>query len=758
MANQFRIDSLQYYVWALSQDWPSMPGGYDSDNGHAKLKEMAGGYKNVIQANLQTIDNAIEHELTLDARHQQYYWLWVDRAIEAIGMLEADGLDLATRGKVFAKQYYDAHEQSSKKNAFISLVKPNIDIYKSQLYQSNVVFEAAPNDPRQDAQEIADFNDYSAEILNQNNFEKAKENHAHDFAAYGSGIFLADYREDEANPDDMFLEERIRDGEVIDFEEYQRFKRLIKAHVVDYIPTFEIIAHRNAAGHDSWNMAGSMEHPYAHWVRQRRVSWLKRKYPKHADKISASTSDIYRQTNPRSFVLDYNDEDQATIKTTWIRFPVSYDLTIPIRLADGQIVEKMHTKNRSAVCRVDRIEGVGIVDMHLDRFAHNQLPLAQSVNFPSSKHSRGIGMCKYGYAPQKVHQIMFNGQLRMFERMVKGGGWFFKGVIDKREIKEQQKEGTWIGIDRKNLPPDLKKLPVKDLVAENQQMQFPTIYERLQVMTENYVNTAMSAPPPSKGFASGTSGRQDMALINQANEVSSGGVRNFESVMQPLGEMVHANIVQFDGDRLDIEFMAEDRGRPGNFRQVVLNQVINERVEFDPMAPDDGRWNKWTILPTKIKNNLKSLRFTTKISTRSLLPTNPTERRLFMNDFIQRIFPLTETKRGIELLKWMVESGMGGLPGWDMRIQSIEKSIDEDRQFQAVMAQKEQEREDSKAKFEQMVQQEELAQNLKRLNDTATADQQKFIIDLIEQMVEASEEGNSMTPQQITDQMRQLSM
>lgn len=756
MANKLRIDQIQFWVWALSQDWPSMPKGFDGENDHEFLKKMAPGHKNTIQASLATLDNLIETELELDARHQQYYWLWIDRAIEAIGMMEADGLDLANRGKLFAQHYYDAHKQASNKNAFISLVKPNIDIYKSQLRDTGVVFEAAPNDPRADAQAIADFNDYSAEILNHNHWQQAKENHLHDFAAYGSGCFQVDYREDEASPDDMFFEDRVRRGEPIPFEEYQRAKDLIRAHVIEYVETFEIIGHRNASGHDSWNIAASLQHPITHRVRQKRVAWLKRQYPQAASRITANTSDIYRQTNPRSFVLDYNDEDQATLKTTWIRFPVSYDLTIPIQLADGSVVQKMNTRNRSAVLRVDRIEGVGIVDMELDAKAHNMIPIAQAVNFPSNKHSRGIGMCKYGYAPQKVHQIMFNGQLRMFERMVKGGGWFFKGVIDKNEIKAQQKEGTWIGIDRSKLPADLANRPIKELVSENQQMQFPTIYERLQATTENYVNTAMSAPPPSKGFRGGTSGRQDLALINQANEVSSGGQRNYEAVMMPLGQMLHAQIIQYDGDRMDIEFMREDEAVPGKFRKVVLNKVINEQVKFDPFADDDGRLSRWKIIPTKIKNNLKSLKFTTKLSTRSLLPTNPTERRLFMSDIIQKFFPLTESQRGVELLKWWVESGMGGLPGFSERIATIEESLAKDREFQMGMAQREQQLKEGQIQFDRQVQQTELAHNLKRLNDIEDDNRRNAIIDAIELMIEASDEGNSFAPESVIQQLENL--
>jgi len=716
-----------------------MPKGFDGDNGHKLLKDMAPGYKSTVQASLETLDRKLEQELQLDATHQQHFWLWVDRAIEAVGMLEADGLDIGTRGKIFAQHYYDAYKKSSSKNAFISLVKPNIDMYESQINQSNVVFEATPNDPRQDAQEIADFNLYKTEILNQNHFSKTQENQIHDFASFGSGCLLTDHSIDEACPDDMFLEERIRKGEVIDYDEYIRYKKLIKSHVIKYIDTFEIIAHRNAAGADSWNIAESFQHPYVHWVRQERVARLKRKYPHVENRIKANTSDIYRQTNPQSFVTDKNDQDQATIKTTWIRFPVSYDLVVPVRLANGDIHRVMNHKNRSAICRVDRVEGVGIVDMQLDRFAHNLLPVTQAVNMPSMKHSRGIGLCKYGYAPQKVHQIMFNGQLRMFERMVKGGGWFFKGVTSRKEIREQQKEGTWIGIDRDSLPTDLKNRPISDLIAENQSMQFPNVYDRMQVQTERYVNTAMSAPPPSKGFKSGTSGRQDMALINQSNQVSSGGIRAYEACMMPLGEQVNNNIVQFDGERMNLEFATKDPENPGKMRKVVLNKVIHEDVKYDPYAPEDSMFKRWTLVPTLIKNNLKSMKWTTQLSTRSLLPNNPTERRLFMRDFIQSALQFTESKRGIQLLKWLVESGLGGLPGFDRRIKEIEASIDQDRKFQAKMAQEEKAFERQKFMAEHKGKMEELAQNLKRLRDIDDDNKRNAIIDLLKALIDGAE-------------------
>jgi len=738
---QFRIDQIQYYVWALSQDWKSMPGGYDAENNHKRLKDMAGGYKGVIQASLSTLDTLIEAELKEDAYHQQMYWLWVDRAIEAIGMIEADGLDIAQRGRLYAHSYRKAHENNSKYNAFISLVKPNLDIYENQINQSNVVFEAVPNDSATDAQAIADFNDYTSEILNQNNWESVKSRMVHDFAAFGSGIVKVEYRQDEQSADATFIEEQIRSGNPISFNEWERAKNIFKAHAIEYVDTFEIIANRFANGQGSWDMAGSDKHPYVHRVTQKRLSWLKRQYPEHAERIKPSTSDVYITCNPKGYILNHDDEDSATLKQTYIRFPVSYDLTVPVQLDDGSIERVVNPIRRSAVLRVDRIEGVGIVDMALDEYAHNMLPFIQAVNFPSSKHSRGIGNCKYGYAPQKVHQIMFNGQLRMFDRMVKGGGWFFKEVIDKQEIRAQQKEGTWIGIDRSKLPADLQNRPIRELVAENSQLQFPPIYERIQGLTERYINTAMSTPPSEKGIRQGSSARQDLALINQAQSSKAGGAHNFELSMQPLGKIVHSNIVQFDGKKINLEFVTNDSESPAGIRRVVLNQVINEKVVFDPTAEDDGRMSRWKIIPTKIRNNLMSLRFTTRLATRSLLPTNPTERRLFMSDFIQRIFPLTETERGIELLKWLVEEGIGGVPSFENKIKKIEESISRDRQFQQQIQQQQLASEQQQKQFEQQVKLEELSQELKRLEDIEDKNDQDSIIKGLNILMDAQQQG-----------------
>lgn len=750
MSNTLRIDAIDFYFWALTQDWPSMPGGYDVE----RLKELAPGYNDVIQATTQTIDRQIEHELREDAYHQQLYWLWVDRAVEAIGMLEADGLDMNQRGRLYSHHYTKAHKNSSHHNAFISLVKPNLDIYKSQIRESNVVFSATPNDPQSDAQSIADFNDYVTEILNANGWEGQREQAIHDFSAYGSGCFMVDHVENEGGPDITYLEERIRAGEVLDFDDYNKARNLMNAHKIRHVDTFEVIACRHASGPGSWDISGDPMHPYVHHIRNVRVAQLKKKYPRVAHKIKDVTSEIYRDTNPRAFVLDRHDVDLATLKTTYIRFPVEYDMTIPVRLADGDIVRKVNPISRSAILRVDRIEGVGIVDMHLDEYSHNMLPIVQAVNYESNKHSRGIGLCKYGYAPQKVHQIMFNGQLRMFERMVKGGGWFFKGVIDKKEIQQQQKEGTWIGIDRSKLPADLQTRPIKDLVAENQPMQFPSIYSQIQAQAERYVNTSMSTPPSSKGYKQGSSARQDLALINQADQVSSVGARNFEKAMLPLGKMVHSNIIQFNGEIYNIEFVTKDNTAPQGTRTVILNQVINESVQFDPMAPEESKYSKWNLFPTRVRNGLRSLRFSTQLSSRSLVPTNPTERRLYMSDFIQRILPMTETTRGVELLEWLVDEGIGGMPGFDRRIERIRKSLNEDRQFQQQLAQAEQQREQQESQADLQFRSQELAQNLKRLEDMEDDNMRENILEGVKLLIDAQEKGIPI--ESITKQLQSI--
>jgi hypothetical protein len=734
MGRKFRIDDINFYAWALKQDWPSMPDGYDSENDHEMLEKLASDHKKTPQASLETIDGELEDELQLDATHQRKNWLWLDRAIEAVGMLEADGFDLGKRGKLFSSNYYTNHKKYSKKNAFISLVKPNLDTYKDQLSQSNIEFKMVPNDPKQDSGAISAVNDFTTEIKNDNNFEQQKDMVEHDGAAYGSGVWHVSYDEKEANPDDMFLEENLKDGVPIKFDDFMRMKRLTKAHQLERVDTFEIIAHRNASGQGSWDFDDE-QHPYLHRVRQIRVARAKRDYTDHKNKITSSTSDVYRETNPKSFVLDKNDEDMVTLKETWIKFPVNYDVDVPIEFADGTVEEHTMNKDRQAICYVARLEGVGIVDMSLDYYKHNRIPFVQWVNFPSTKHSRGIGLCKYGYAPQKVHTIMFNGKLRFFDRMVKGGGFFLKGVMTQDEIEKRTREHSWIGIDVNELPPELQDKPINQLVYDNRPQNFPSVYDRLEAQTERYINTSMNIPPSKKGFQQGSSGRQDLALINQSDQSASPGVKAVEAAQLPVGEMLHSNIVQFDGDKENITFYTEDEKNPGDFKTQVLNKVMAEAVEYDLYADENDQWAKWKIYPTLVKNSIKSLRYSTQIASRSIVPSNPTERRFFFQNLLQSIQGLIESKRGITTLKWTNQFGFGGIPGFDQFIGELEQSINEDRQFQQQMAQKQEQREAQQQQFEQSVKTEELRQNLIRLRQNAQNEQEANQIDALSEIL-----------------------
>lgn len=720
----FQINDLGYYVWALhSFDWPSAPGGQN-------VTDLVPNHRKYEQANLATIDNEIESELQEDADHQRKYWLHVDRAAEAVGMLEGDGMDIGDQGRVRGYDFEEAKKKYSSTDAFISLVKPNLDVYKQQLQSADVGFEMVAADPAEDAQAIENVNEYKRQILNNNGFDKVEDNVIHEGAAYGSGVMKVEYDRQASNPDLRFVEEQVKDGKPLSFEEYMRFRDLTKAHIIDYVPTFEMIRCRYARGRGSWDLSGD-QHPYTHRVREMSVTKLRQMFPDQADRISPSTSEVYNDTNPESFKDETDHNNTATLKETWITCPVNYNLTVKVQLDDGTIVPKRHPRSRDVTLYIARIEDVGVVDMVADRYSHGRKPFVQWVNYPSVKHSCGVGLVKYGYAPQRVHNIMFSGKLRFFQRMVKGGGFFIKGAIDRDEIKSRSQEHSWIGIDYDSLPPELQNQPISQLVHENTTSQFPAVYDRLESQAAQYVNISMNIPGPKRGEAEGTSGRQDMAMINQNDQIANNGIRAYEAMYRPLGEMVLSNIVQFDGEEEDLKFITINKttGKP---EVRVLNEVQFEELKWNPIEA------KYELYPVKIKNNIKNLKFDTRLSTRSIIPDNPAERRSFIQQFMNQAMPLTETLRGITMLRYINNFVYGGVPGFSDMINDMEKQLRQDRKFQKQQAQKEQQREDRKLRFEQAMKKAELQQDQMRLKQDHTEQEKSLLIELLSTIVDAA--------------------
>lgn len=728
MSRKFRIDEIRFYVWALKEF------GYD-------VRDFAEGFQEYPQANLSTIESVLRSEIKEDAQHQLNNWLYVDRAIEAIGMLEADGYTLGDQGRLVKDSYEKIRGKTN--DVFISLLQPNLNVYIGQLRGATSTFEAVPNQAVQDAKLFGAFNAYNREILNQNGFEQQNELVMRDGAAYGSGVWYQHYDPLAADPDDTFFEERARSGDPIDFEDYMRLQKLTKAHQIEYVNTFEVIGCRYMAGPSSWDLD---THPYTTRCRQVRLAEAMRDFPDYADKMRPAMAQEYRDTNPYSYMYQRDTQDTITRFDVEIRFPLSYSYEVPIRLANGEIVYHNHPHKRDMICHVTMFEGVGIVDMKVDQFAHHAKTLTQWVNYPSSKHSRGIGLCKYGYAPQRVHSIMFNGKLRFFKRMIKGGGFFFKGVIDREDIEAQTAEHAWIGIDPAKLPADLAARPIGELIHSNPPPQFPNAYDQMESNAFNYVNLTMSAPPPSKGFRSGNSGRQELALMSQTEMVMNSGSKAFEAAMLPLGRKQHSNIIQFDGATPNITFFKQNP--LGQWDEIVLNEVV------DTYLIGDGVWKEWQAVPYLIRNNIMTLRYSTQLTTHSLLPNNPTELRLFYSDLLTKITPYIQSGPGLVMLKYLDAYGFGGLPGFQQMIDEMRQELAREQQIMMQQNQAKLQQDAQQQQFDNYAKLNELAQNKYRLDTNRASDTTKQAIQLVEAMIKAQQEG--VQPDKLLSQAKSM--
>jgi len=747
--SKFSIDDIKFYVWALSQPWPSMPNGYDGENRHKGLVRLAGDIKDTSQASLATINGEIENELRLDTDHQRQYWLQVDRAAEAIGMLESDGFGIDNEGRIDQKNLIANHGKYSDEQVFISLVKQNLDVYLQQLNQSNIGFEMVPTDPEQDASAVAGVNDYKTNILNYNNFDQQRKMAIYDGAAFGSGVLECKYDAQMTNPDMMLLEENLDNEVPISYEDFKRMSKLTQAHHVEYVDTFDIVTSRHANGQDSWDLS-NRQHPYIHRFDNMRIADARQQYPEHAHEIQPASSTVYGDVNPRIGSLTHDNKDIITKKITEIKFPVNYDYQVPVTFSNGTTRNMASKNNRYAVCQVTRLEGVGVVDMNLDHYIHNRPSYVQWVNYPSSKHARGIGNCKFGYAPQKIHTIMFNGKLHYFNRMIKGGGFFLQGALDEDDIEERIKDNAYVGIDVNNLPPELQGRPIGDLIYDNRPSGFPSAYGELEQQAERYVNVAMNVAPPRRGFQSGNSGRQEMALINQSKNSMAPTVKSLKAAMLSLGRILHSNIVQFDGKRYNIEFFVNNEIKPKEYRKVVLNKVVNESLNYNLYAGNTSELTNFSLEPTLIKNSIESLRYSTKISGETIIPDDPTERRIFYQNLLQKIQPLIETKRGITTLKWIDRLGFGGIPHFNKYIKELQESIDKDRQFQQELAQKNQQQAAQQQQFENRMELADKQLNQKRLEDKADDDTvenqndaMKILFDFVQQVRGQQDDPNT---------------
>lgn len=640
----FKHNDLRFYVRAFFD--LSMANGRQP----VDIRYMVPGFEDVDQATAETIEGILEEEDEQNAEHMKQHWLHYDRALMAVGMRESSGYET---GQEFGEVVTDREKNKKKKvvkNAYIGLARTNAEHAKDHLGNVPLGFEVTANNPQVDKAAIASWNRWRDEVLNSNNFSKQKKLFIGDGYDFGSGIIYNPYRERKTGADTMFFEERARQGQPIEWEEYQQYEEYLKSHVFEHVDTFSVIRDRRAKGEASMSFKNPC-HTITTWLENITVTEARQRWPHLADRIQPNISDLFNRINPGS-LEKHQDDLMVTVKNSWIQMPVSYPFTFNVHVGGGNTVPRTTMRNRVAVVRVERLEGIGVADMYIDEYAHGQIPLTMWQRRPSKYHSYGIGAYKDMWSAEWAYNIAFNGKFRWFDRLAKGGGFYFKGVLGKEHIDERTKEHAWVSIDPNSLPADMRERSIKDLVMDTPSQPMPSVYDNLEISMEDKVNRT-SGTTGMLGEPVGNSGRQQLLLRNQSEAGLGPTVANLEDPFLEMGEKFFSNSVQFDAGR-PIRFMHSDPVT-GEKQLAELNVPEGEIDTFDIHT------GEWKMLAYHIKNDISKLDYKVQISTRSLIPSNPTERRFFWQDTLQMVQPLTQSLQDVLFLEEYDKHVFGGL-------------------------------------------------------------------------------------------------
>lgn len=728
-APHFMFDRLAHYVWALAQPWPSNPEGYD-------VRWMVPNYEEFDQANIATIESLLLDEIRADAKHQRQFWLRFDGALDAIGMLESDGYNLSGSGSEITASAYENQEASRKKDPYTSFVKANVERVKNHYRNVPIMYEAHAEDKERFGEAVRGMNEYNNKILEINHWSQVRDAYIHDGVAFGSGVLDVRHKKDMMLPEDTWFEERIRSGQPLEISEFMRFDRLANTHRVEYVPTFELVRHRYARGEASRDLNHPC-HAIITRVQQRAISEVSAEYPHLDGELSPKRHQVYVETNPLSRLID-RDKRTITQFNAQIKMPLYYELPLQIHIGGGQVETYTKMRRRYAVIEVVILDGYGIVDMSVDAYAHNGPTYVQWMHTPSSKHGCGIGLPKYGRDMERVRNIMMNGQLRFFGTMVKGGGFYMKGVMDPSVIENRSKENTWIGIDPKSLPQEYRNRPIGELIQDSRPTSMPAVYDQLMMRAEDAANRAMMVPDASRGIKQGNSGRQELILTDQAEQVMASGTSAYENSFLPLGRKVHSNIVQFDGRRwIEVE-TTDPSGQP-------LHIDLNAPDELEERY--DEHTDQYYVVPTLIRNNLLTMRYATRLATRSLIPTNPAQRLFFYQDLIQRIYEILQSgPQGLVILRFMNQHAFASVPGLEDLIARLQDIYNAQIEQQSEMAMAQQQLDQERQQREDAHKAAELTQNKQRLDQNNVAQ----VMDGVAKLLKAAKDDPKA--QQLVDQ------
>lgn len=626
---------------------------------------------------LANLDGRLEEELQRDANHKFHEWIVRDRAYEAFGLIESDGPNHAVDGRLTPYSYGNT-SMGGEQEAFINLIKSNIDRVVSQLEASNVTVSAYANDER-DQQAVQALNDLKANILDDNNFPADYLAYVRDGVSFGRGYMKVCYEEWKDNPDQAMMLNRLQSGQPLTQQDMAIMRKAFKNHRIEYVNTFEMIPCRMAKGQKDKQLT-SEGHRWLHRIRQVSVSQARSMFPEYATAIQPNSSKIYSDTNPSAYYRK-DLQDTVALKESWIRFHVNGTVSIPWEQSAGMINVEQLDVSRYAIAKVTRIEGLGIVDLDIDEYNHHRYPFASWTYSDSFRHANGIGIVKYGRDPLIVHNKLHNGMLKYFGTSIKGGGLIDARLgISKSDMQAQTKPGTWKKVE---IPEQLQGEPLSNFIVENRPPTFPSVYADLMAIESKAIDEAMNVPNVYKGIKSGTSGLQEQILQQQADMAHSAAGSALKQSMHNFGVLLFSNIQQYEKE--PFVFFVNDR-MTGERRQVEVNMPKGWYLQYNPNYDD------YEAIPDYVENDITNLMFKVRLDTQSIVPEKPAEKAAFIQQFFNQTQGMVVDPLSREWLRGMLKFGFN-VPGIAETLDSIDEREQQMMQSQQQQQQQQQQME-----------------------------------------------------------------
>ncbi len=670
------------------------------------------------QFDLDVLDKMCQQEFDKDLEHQQYWWMYYDRAAEAIPLLESDGPEdyrHPLNGQL-TREGYDSIREANNEEAYINLVASNVDRKMGSISGVKPSFYAEAANTSDD-QAIRAINYYIEDIKDNVNMDLAYNRYKYDGIAFGSGVMRFGHGVDMNNPDFALFRNLVKNKEFLTPEELEKYQRAFEYHQVEYIPSFHCIRYRGASGPQAMSLTDP-SHRQCTYIENIPTAEARIKYPDYAEEILSGISESANRLSPYLSLVKDGLDDMVTIYHHRIKFPVIETIEVPVGYSAEQREMIEMEKTRYAVGYITRIHNTGIVDMELDRYNHNQMDLVQWVSYPSAKHACGIGMVKFGRDPQIVHNKLHNGMLRYFGRQIKGGGFYVDGVVADDDLKDLSKGNRWVKIDRSKLPFNMKNAKLGDLIMDNRPPAFPAAYASLMGLEEQAVDRSMRATDAWKGEQTGYSGLQQQLASQDSAMMHTNTTDILHFNAKEMGVIMLNNVVQFDGKRT-IEFSSKNEY--GDKEEFKLNDADFYYQQWDPKAPD-ANTDGYRFVANNILNNVGTLQFAVKVHAQNIVPDKPVDKTNFFIQMLQFMDQYLQTQHGRILLRSFHNEGMR-IPGLDKALDQMDSLEAAQRDMQGELAQQADQYEKLRDKREWAKDKAEIDQNLLRL-------MQKFVADI----------------------------